>query len=122
MFYSRMRPSIITESYERFCDTLRWKVFFSTNPPEIDASYDPDYDTGKRTKKSPPPAPEYIEDGLSAGRAFIDNYLNDAMPRIKHRYVNSGMVDVTKLERYILDNKLIVTPTDKNLGSAIITA
>lgn len=122
MFHKTANPNLITDAYDKFCNTLRWKIFFSTNDVS-DEPYDPDYASVDPSKNTvlPKKAELYIEQGLDKGREYIDRYLSSAPYSKLSTTRDSGMVKVTELEEYCLKNNLIISPTDKNLGTAVVS-
>lgn len=122
MFHSNNDPRLLRSAYKTFARNIRWRIFFMMKGEDNDKPYDPDYEFHDPAKKltAPPESASYIEQGLEAGKAYIDEYLT-AMAPSKPRSRLNGLVEVDRLEQYCQNNGLIITPTDKNLGTAIVT-
>ena len=123
LLYTRPKKYIPIDAYNNLCETIRWKVYFEQLGAN-DKDFDPDYQVRKRKvddKTKAPPAPAYVEAGLMRGLTYVENYLNKFMPQIRKSSRDHGHVDLTRLEEYCLENNLLISMTDKNLGSAIVT-
>ena len=122
MYKNKCNPELLIKSYDNLCETIRWKVFFESKPPgeKRKDPYDPEYDTGERTDTIAPKAPSYIEDGLSKGYEYVNDHVRFVVPRSKGP-PSRDLVQTAEIEEILMTHNLILTPTDKNLGAAIIT-
>ena len=120
MFYQYCNPRYVWNAWNNFCNTLRWKIFFLSDPNHVQMPYDPDYDLHKEPSLAGPSL-AYIEDGLRAGESYISKYMEREIPLIKQYHTDSGLVTVAHLEEYCKKNELIISPTDKNLGACVVT-
>jgi hypothetical protein len=126
---SRSDPQLILLAYDNFYDHLRWKIKFiqesakksSSGLIEDKKSYDPDYSINKDRAMADPVA-NYIEDGLKAGRAYWENFaLCNAVPVSSSTKQEPDLVRVQEVVAFLKDRNYLVLPTDKNLGSCIVT-
>jgi hypothetical protein len=84
-------------------------------------SYDPDY-TVLKDRATADPVANYIEDGLKAGRAYCENFtLRNAAPASSSTDREPDLVRVKEVVAFLKDRNYLVLPTDKNLGSCIVT-
>jgi hypothetical protein len=123
MFPSKINLRLIRDAYSEFCRVLRWRAHFSMQESE-DSPYDPDYEVDDELPKKvlSEPLPKYFDDGLTAGEEYVNNYINNFKPAVAHQPKDASLVDVSEVEEYCHNHGLIITPTDKNLGSAVVTA
>jgi hypothetical protein len=123
MFPRYSDPSLLRDAYTDFSDRLRWRCYWLDHELQNGISpkpYDPDYEVA-RERSSCQYFEPYINEGLDAGLAFINNFISNAS-RAPNAFTNtSKLVEVSELLKYLEDNKLIVCPTDKNLGCSVIT-
>ena len=120
MVYTSLDKSLPLRAYQVFKNSLRWKYHFIVKPPGgVKKFYDPDFDTGLRSDKVPPPASQHIEDGLIRGEAKLMSIIS-AIPNVDHGQ-DHGLVDVNRLHAWLKENKCLVLMTDKNLGAAVVT-
>ena len=118
LFYINPRPSLVRDAYKDFVRRFRWKCLFAKLGD--DSPYDPDYDLHKPSTKAPPRAPDYIEAGLAAGQAYCDSHVATVKPLLKH-YKDPKFVVHDQLRQFLEAQGYVVTATDKNLGTAIVT-
>ena len=128
MYHRTPLAELVPKAYKDFVERLRWRLYFMhqsaiSGAIESDSSgYDPDYDLHLPRKKLAPLAEPYIEQGIDAGREFVDEYVRSSVPCItSHPDYASGLLDWRALEETLRSKGLIVTMTDKNLGVAVIT-
>jgi len=125
MFFSRVASTALVSAWNRFKRTLRWRVFFAHKELNemslFKEPYDPDYDLHEESENEPPAAEHYIEAGLSQGDQFIASYLDTEIPEIRRSPRDTDLVDVTGIKEFLTSNNYLITPTDKNLGSAVVT-
>jgi hypothetical protein len=54
------------------------------------------------------------------GRTYVNTYLTEVEPKFRpHRAPE--LVEVTRLQQYLKDKDYIIIPTDKNLGTVVVT-
>lgn len=121
MFPSRINFDLIKSAYKEFERVMRWKLKFSYEGRVDNEPYDPDYEVqDDRPKTNAPKLPAHLETGLLAGRAFVDKYVIEHIDdRTKF---TPDFVEIRKLRYWLEKNNLIVLPTDKNLGCAVVKA
>jgi hypothetical protein len=122
MFPSRNQPELLREAWNDFEDRLRWRVHFELQEAKgilEPRPYDPDYEIHKARNPCTFREPS-LEIGLEAGRTYVNNYLTDVEPKLRLPRAPE-LVEVTRLRQYLLDHDYIVIPTDKNLGTAVVT-
>ncbi|KEP44869.1 reverse transcriptase [Rhizoctonia solani 123E] len=75
-----------------------------------------------RTDSVAPAAPQYIENGLIKGRLALEYQLSAARDNFDPT-INSvpAVLDQIKVSKLLVDHNLILVPSDKNLGCALIT-
>lgn len=120
MFPTKRNEQLILSAYNDFEERLRWRLFFEFEGSIKNPSYDPDYEVPHVRTKKPPRAPGYIEKGLELGKVMVHN----AMHVIRTSNVERGQIkslipSTASIKKFLLDNDLIVTGTDKNLGIAV---
>lgn len=119
MFFSKCNSQLIWKSWMDFQRRLRWRLLFSFRSDD-NITYDPDYDVKNKSVKVPTHRlPKYIELGLIKGRIFV----RDTISKIPES-TNLGTYKPLEpklglLKSFLLDNKYVVTGTDKNLGIAV---
>lgn len=127
LLYNRIDKELPLQAYRVFANTVRWKYAFTIKSEEaiasgrklVESRYNPDYDKGDQLSSEAPESSRIIEDGLSQGQALLKRQL-DAIPP-SAIYKDHALVDVKRLEEWLVGNNAIILPTDKNLGSAIVT-
>ena len=119
LLFSPIDKKLPLRAYHTFANTLRWKYKFMKKDEEKSKHYDPDYDLGRKSNNLPPPATEFIESGLAKGEVLLRQMV-DAIPA-QARHKDHDLVDVKTIEKWLIENKSILLPTDKNLGVAAVT-
>jgi hypothetical protein len=118
MFRSPRNSKLIKEAWNDFDRRIRWRLFFAFQN-EGQSSYDPDYEVPTK-KKEGPQLPFYLELGLRQGRHFVNNTIaNIPDEEVSDRVYRSLEPDTRRIGKFLVDNDLIVTNTDKNLGIAV---
>jgi hypothetical protein len=123
MLPSRLNKDELYQSWSDFVDRLRWRCYWTFK--ELTGEYkprpyDPDYEVD-HVRNPCEYREDYIENGLNSGRTFIDTYCDRVVPVLEARPSAPSVVKVAELKRFIVDNDYIVTMTDKNLGSSVVT-
>jgi hypothetical protein len=125
--YTKLLPQ-----YEDLCNRLRWRIHFLFQSGGQDINdYDPDWEVAHETP-SANPSLRYIEHGLAAGRKMVQNAVDVTGNSLYRAVSNSDELtsglrpglravkpEFHAVRRYLIDNDLIVTGTDKNLGIAV---
>ncbi|THH09686.1 hypothetical protein EW146_g8612 [Bondarzewia mesenterica] len=126
LLYSRANVKTLYDTYSEFENRIRWVYFFAKkkalNPKaeQTEQPYDPDYALPHATTAADL-QDAYFELGLTEGKKYIDKYVEEFVPSIKATSKDSGLVWLTEAREFLLKNEYIVTPTDKNLGAAVVT-
>jgi hypothetical protein len=116
-------PRLLYSAYDDFCDRLRWRLYWTTEVSKGNAPikpYDPDYEF-EHERNSCTFKIDYVEDGLAKGRTFIDNFVETVVPALQAQTKKPNLVEYRPVLRFLKDNDYLVLPTDKNLGSSIVT-
>ena len=120
--------------YDDLCNRLLWRIhFLFENGGQDTDDYDPDFEVEHDT----PPAPlgirfRYLQHGFAAGKKVVQRAVDDVQNGLNRSFPNANLKPVGLREglvvvkpqfravrQYLLDNDLIVTGTDKNLGIAV---
>ena len=125
---SQFDSDLILSAYDDFCDRLRWKISWITQAAENQSlgleldnrPYDPDY-TINKNRAAADPAANYIERGLDAGRAYCIKFMQSVEPGLRPSKPVPELVRVKDVITFLKDNDYLVLPTDKNLGSCVVT-
>ena len=119
MLYSPRNSKLIKEAWDDFERRLRWRVAFAFKG-EDNSLYDPDYEVASnKTKKAPPQLPFYLELGIRRGRDFVKKTILKIPDEETDAIKKSLTPQSGRLRRFLLENDLVVTNTDKNLGIAV---
>ena len=123
MLYEKPQPDLLRHAYSDFERRLRWKFNFMEDyvPDFEDDPYDPDYDLHEVSTKLPPSAPIPIENGLQAGKSWVEQTIQTIEPLVKATSKDSGLVWLDELKDYLDSHNYVISMTDKNLGSAVVT-
>lgn len=123
-------PRLVLIAYDDFCDRLRWKITWikksAKNQAQVPGSgdksspYDPDYRITK-DRSTCDNVESYIERGLDAGRKYCQNYIDTFAPGQSQSKLKPELVRVNEISEFLLERDYIVLPTDKNLGSSVVT-
>jgi hypothetical protein len=123
MFYSPPKPNLIREAWEDFENRMRWRWFYAqkilTDDSFEDREYDPDYEIPHDSNICDYRI-AYIEEGLDVGRTYVSEFVRTVGPHVKVNKEFSNLVDSNRLQSYLMENHLIVVPSDKNLGCCVI--
>ena len=123
MFSPPIDTRLIKQAWEQTKNSIRWRIHFAYKEQNSDLEaepYDPDYEipsSGIPPKKSD----KYIEAGLSQGDLYVRNYMDVEIPVIKQLPKPASLVFVADLERFLKENDYLILPTDKNLGTSVVT-
>ncbi|THH07235.1 hypothetical protein EW146_g9380 [Bondarzewia mesenterica] len=126
LMYSAPKNKDLYDAFDDFSNRIRWTYYFAKKKAlnvhieESEDLYDPDYAL-PHVAKTADLQDAYFELGLSQGKKYIDNYVEKFVPAIKASSKDTGLVWLTEVKEYLLKNDYIVTPTDKNLGAAVVT-
>lgn len=125
MLYTSPRADTIVNAYSDFCDRLRWTYQFAKQKylnvvEDQEEPYDPDYRV-PHERVAADPQDNYFEFGLSKGQTYINEYCTTVIPKIKAMPHKAELAWFTEVEAYLKANNYIVSPTDKNLGTCVIT-
>ncbi|KAG8709566.1 hypothetical protein FRC11_005433 [Ceratobasidium sp. 423] len=88
-------------------------------PKDVADNYD--LDLHLRTDSLADPAPQYIENGLAKGWIALENQLSVLQKQLvfdEHRIPR--FIDQHKVSQFMMDHQLILVPSNKNLGCALI--
>ena len=120
----KISGELLLNSFSDFCDRLRWRLYWLTKEFEESNEYkpyDPDYEY-PRERTTSDFSIEYIESGLDKGRSFLEKYQEEVVPSLRDQQQGiSDSVDVKTTLKWLKENNYMVLPTDKNLGSSIVT-
>jgi hypothetical protein len=119
LLYNKPRPQLLLNAWTDFERRFKWKIHFLEQGDE--SRYDPDYDLHTPSYKEPPQMMPYMEIGLAAGRTFCETHIHSVEPLLKYNYKDPGLVVLAELREFLDINKYVITQTDKNLGSAVVT-
>jgi ribosomal protein L18E len=122
MFYSKTNGDFIQNAWSDFKDRLRWKLFFLDQQlagNSVEKDFDPDYEIPHDRSAACRTEP-YIELGLSVGDSFVQKFCEAEIPRIKRASRPSRVVQIDRIEQYLKEHDLVIVPTDKNLGTAVV--
>lgn len=120
MFDEKINAQLITDAYKEFERVINWRVYFETIPHK--EPFDPDYRV-ENLKKAFIFSPKTFKEGLARGKAYVNSFiegLSNKRPSIEPTL--SKLVEIRDLRKHVIDNKLLILPTDKNLGSAVVKA
>jgi len=115
IFRSKINSSIILADYDSFYNTILWKWHFKGKDSE---SYEPRYDLDIDTPMPAPRASIPIEAGLAEGRSRLLGMIEES-PKAEST-VHLRIQSARKLLKYLADNDLFITTTDKNIGIVIV--
>ena len=119
MFFSQPSTSVIHEAWTEFVHRLRWRIFFMLRE-RPDKPFDPDYAVKSSKKVKPPKLPLFMELGLVMGRRYIYKAIaNIPDSTITEMRKQPFSPVIPELLKFLLDNNLVITMTDKNLGLAV---
>jgi hypothetical protein len=120
MLYNKTNPSLLSDAYEDFARRLKWSIHHLGGQNDDDtSSYDPDYAVPSENTYRAKGTPAYIESGIVAGRQFIEKHISTCEP-LKSIPAASPDRYMSDLKEYLDAHQLVITPTDKNLGAAIV--
>ena len=126
LMYTSPSETKLRDAWSDFKDRLRWRVFFAAQEvksgPNLD-DFDPDYVIPKKRKDffdGERESPAYIETGLERGDAYVNSYISNVMPTLQATSKRLNLVWLDGLKAFLEEHNYIVTPTDKNLGVAVI--
>lgn len=119
-----IKPELPLDAWTDFERRFRWFYWFSTNEPSQvgELAFEPDYVSTRPKSKAPGPlGPSAIESGLAAGRTVIASWqpVEPTPTEVWARRLAPGFRN--RIQEWVLDNEVIITPTDKNLGLALIS-
>ena len=121
MLKQDFNKTLVLESYNDFCRRLRWRLFFSTSiEHQQNTRYDPDFETtSSAPKKDGPLADFYIERGLTLGRRYIEK-MYATFPGDQNKASSDPLKPkFLAIQRFLQENELVISLTDKNLGLAV---
>ena len=119
MFHSPRNTQLIKEAYRDFVRRVRWRIYFTLKGEE--SAYDPDYEVPDDEEKVEHAShiPQYIDIGLAKGRHFVNETIAK-IPEEEVRHVfKTLMPNAKSIREFLVRNDYVVTPTDKNLGTAV---
>ncbi|KDN38065.1 hypothetical protein RSAG8_09750, partial [Rhizoctonia solani AG-8 WAC10335] len=115
MFPRRISYDLPRVAYEQWCNTIRWKFHMRD---KVNRDFEPELLL--RSDSLAEAAPQFIENGLRIGREQLESQLL----RIENEVVDIRLpfaVDKLKTCQLLEEHNLILVPSDKNLGCALIT-
>ena len=123
MFHQPSNVKLLESAWKDFNRRIRWKIhFLFEHEGQGEKPYDPDYDVRPPSSKMAPALPLYIEQGLIRGRLFVLNAMgkipSDDPNDLSNHHKTLGP-QVGRVREFLLDNRYIITGTDKNLGIAV---
>ena len=124
-------PRLVLSAYDDFCDRLRWKITWMKKSAkkqaqvlisneDTTAPYDPDYRITK-DRVTCDLVENYIESGLDAGREYCQKFIDNSEPGRSQTKPKPELVRVNEISDFLRERDYIVLPTDKNLGSSVVT-
>jgi hypothetical protein len=119
MLYNKYNPMLLKNAFEDFERRLRWKIFFLNDQDHVEHPYDPDYEVYEPSTNQVRNRIGYIEDGLAAGREYIAQHVQNSEP-LHHKLKDSPDNFMADLKEFLDRNNYVITPTDKNLGAAVV--
>jgi len=123
MLHQPSNVNLLESAWKDFNRRIRWKIhFLFENEGQGEKPYDPDYDVRPHSNKMAPPLPQYIEQGLARGRLFVYDTMgkipqDDPNDLSNHHKTLGPQIGLVR--KFLLDNRYIITGTDKNLGIAV---
>ena len=118
MYYQPRNKKLISDAYFEFMTRLRWRLKFAFEDKQ--EYYDPDFDVRRPVKSRPPKLPQYLEMGFVKGRVFVNNTIRNIPDEEPREGPHKSLAPKVHLVRkFLVDNDLVVTATDKNLGIAV---
>ena len=123
MLHQPAQVDLLERAWKDFNRRIRWKInFLFENEGTGEKPYDPDYDVRPSTSVQAPALPLYIEQGLARGRLFVYKTMakipKDEKDLANHHFKTLGP-QIDSIRQFLLDNRYIITGTDKNLGIAV---
>lgn len=119
MMPTPVQPDLIREAYDDFERRLKYKIIFALEDSG-ETDYNPRYDIPKKIAAQPDDrkVPLYLRKGLEQGRIFVEKTISTIPSSVRDdfRALNPRPRDI---KQFLLENDLVVTMTDKNLGLAV---
>ncbi|KAB5588129.1 hypothetical protein CTheo_8430 [Ceratobasidium theobromae] len=115
MFPRGISYKLPINAYNDWANSVRWKYQLHDEPQE---DFNPELMI--RSGKIANPAPQYIENGLRLGKIALIKQLNVIKDQVVHQKLPS-VVNQLKACKFLMGYNLILVPSDKNLGCALIT-
>jgi len=123
MLHQPCNVELLEKAWKDFNRRIRWKIhFLFEHEGQGEKPYDPDYDVRPLSSKMAPALPQYIEQGLVRGRLFVFNAMGKIPSDDKNDLGNHHKTlgpQIGLVRKFLLDNRYIITGTDKNLGIAV---
>ena len=118
-------------AYDSFCNRIRWRIkYLFEKGDSVDDNYDPDYEVEHETFECPTKF-AYIEYGLFEGERLVSDAISrysqdlqvlgrDFKSDPREIAVRDALApQLSPLKQYLVENNLVITGTDKNLGMAV---
>ncbi|KAB5587902.1 hypothetical protein CTheo_8655 [Ceratobasidium theobromae] len=115
MFPRGLSFDLPLQAYDDWANSIRWKFELRDESQE---DFDPELLI--RSGKIADEVPQTIENGLKLGRRALIKQLADIKNQVIHNKLPSA-VDRLKASEFLTGHNLILVPSDKNLGCALIT-
>jgi hypothetical protein len=116
MFPRKMNMELPQLAYEQWCNKVRWNWHHRHDDQTED--FDPDYFI--RSDALADVAPQYIENGLNMGRRTLQRMIQELMSKVIFVRNMPVAVEVKELADLVERLDLLVLPSDKNLGCAVV--
>ena len=120
LFQQKPNSELITTAWKDFEFRLRHSIQRAMRPDFLEP-YDPDFvPVPKLHTGAGPKLPAYIEFGIRYGRDFMRKQFHNIPNEILEMETSKALQPSTRLvQKFLIDNDYVVTPTDKNLGLAV---
>jgi hypothetical protein len=118
--YKLPKPSLIKDAYAIFEQHFKWSYHFETSGEGQSFPYDPDYNLHKESDTVRPMPPPFIENGLRKGQEYVDHFVTSYSLSTAARHCDSCAVWLAEIKSYLDEHDYVITPTDKNLGAAVV--
>jgi hypothetical protein len=115
LLHTKFDSDLMTQAWDDFERRIRWRCYFDDRRKE---PYDPDYDIGGPSDEEPPMALYHIEQGLRQGKFDL---LRQLKPSSNPPEVQKDWAMVQRVRKFLTNNKLLVTISDKNLGVVVMS-
>ena len=118
LLYTEKSFAIVRTAWNNWVNSLKWRIYFET-VGRADEPYDPDYALQKDTVECPYVMPQHVEMGIREGLGELLRQIN--MPAKTPIIPKEDQWIIEKLQGHLRQHKLLVTASDKNLGSVVMS-